>query len=897
MDRYPHKWIHELAALIIRSTLGWRFAVADMMERPAIVTQTQTDMKDASHLQSLGNSCYSLACDRIEYVKEELPVPHESIQMLGHYRLLEEIGHGGMGRVYLAEDTRLGRQIALKVLPENVATDPNRLRRFETEARAAAALNHPNIVTLHSVEEDGGTRFITMELIRGQPLRQLVGVNGLAEHCRYNLAVQLANAVAAAHDAGITHRDLKPDNVMVLDSGVVKVLDFGLAKLAANPTPELGDNEATRTELDRTTPGVVLGTVSYMSPEQAQGYAVDFRSDIFSLGVLLFEMATGKRPFEGHGTVAVLSAIVKDTPPPLREVDPSLPEELESLVTACLAKDPASRPASATEVAKVLMKLRDQAHGRSTAAPERSKSRASQIAIWGGVLLIATVVVALIELREPQGPRWNNDQSLAHIKQLIDSGQSSDALELARSAPTADLVPNRLWREMTTIVTLRTDPAGASVSMRPWNDAEKGWTRIGETPLEEVRVASAVNLWRIEKQGYPTLELAYAGRPDEMTLRLVPDAALAHVPGGRTSLKYLPGFRETEPVVLADYLVDRKEITNREFSAFVDAGGYERAEYWAHPFTEEGRELSFDEAMSRFVDATGRPGPSTWQLGKYPEGQAEHPVAGISWFEAAAYAKFVGKHLPTIFHWFRASGQTMAPALIPAGNYAASGPRHVGPAVQPGAYGLYDMAGNMREWCLNASGDSRFILGGSWNDPSYMFQQGDHRPPFDRSPTNGFRCVDYSPNEGPLSAATASVVLALRDITTIASASDEEFEQFLRFYDYRPVELDAKVEMVGESPSWRRERVEYSAGYDDERMFAWLFLPEASRPPYQAVVLFPGANAFDVRSSVEVDDLVSWDAVDFVVEQGRAVLYPVFKQMYERKTSKTPREFDVFELP
>lgn len=810
--------------------------------------------------------------------------PH---QIVGHYRILSEIGRGGMGRVYLAEDTRLGRRVALKALPDDVATDPDRLRRLEIEARAAAALNHPNIVTLYSVEEADGMRFITMELVSGRPLARLIGEEGVPGEDLLDFAAQLASGVAAAHEAGIAHRDLKPDNVMVLDSGVVKVLDFGLAKLAAEPPrrPEPGD--PTRTVGGQTEAGVVVGTALYMSPEQAQGHPVDLRSDVFSLGVLLFEMATGKRPFGGDGTVAVLSSIVKDPAPRLRDVEPSLPEALDRLITSCLAKDPASRPSSAAEVATELERLRDRARGQP------ASKRSTGIAIGAFVLVLAVGI--FFALRWDREPRWDDDQSLARIRQLIAAGRRAEAFDLARTAPSAGKIPDRLWREISATVTLRTDPPGAQVSLRTWDDAGSEWTDLGRTPLDGVTVASAVHIWRLVKEGFPPLELAYGGAPPELTLRLVPDAAKVHVPGGRASLRYLSSFSGVEPVVLDDCIFDRRETTNREFLAFIEAGGYERPEYWVHPFTENGHELGFEEAMRRFLDATGRPGPATWRLGKYPRGQDDHPVAGVSWFEAAAYAKFAGKSLPTIFHWSHASGPTMAPALVPAGNYDSDGPRPADSTVRPGAYGLHDMAGNVREWCLNASGESRFILGGGWSDPSYMFLTPDLRSPFDRSSANGIRCVDYSPGRGPSPEAAAPVVLEMRDITLVEPVSDEEFERIRRLHDYAPVALEPTVEIVDETPFWTRQRIEYRAGSDDERMFSWLFLPKSSQPPYQAVVLVPGANSFDVPSSASVDDLVSWDGVDFVVEQGRAVLCPVLKHTYERRTSKSPRNFDSLE--
>ena len=212
---------------------------------------------------------------------------------LGHYRIASRLGKGGMGEVYLAEDTKLGRRVALKVLPAEVAGDPERRRRFEREAQAVAALNHPNIVMVHSVEEAEGVHFITVELVEGQTLSQLIPRDGLPLGRFFDLAVPLADAISAAHEQGITHRDLKPENVMVTGEGRVKVLDFGLAKLTEGVAA--GEAAAERPTATATEPGKILGTVAYMSPEQAQGKPVDHRSDVFSLGVVLYVMATGRR--------------------------------------------------------------------------------------------------------------------------------------------------------------------------------------------------------------------------------------------------------------------------------------------------------------------------------------------------------------------------------------------------------------------------------------------------------------------------------------------------------------------------------------------------------------------------------------------------------------------------
>src|SRR5450755_4392285 len=232
---------------------------------------------------------------------------------LGAYEIQSPLGTGGMGEVYRATDTKLGRDVALKVLPAEMARDPERLARFRREAKALAQIDHPNIVTIYSVEDFDGVHFLTMQLVEGLPLDGLISQSGLPVDQIIAIAGSLAAALAAAHEKGIVHRDLKPANVMITNDGRVKVLDFGLAKEAAPDKP----NDATMTLTNPTQPGVVMGTPAYMSPEQISGQPLDYRTDIFSLGVILYEMAAGKRPFHGSSSAELISAILRDTPPPV----------------------------------------------------------------------------------------------------------------------------------------------------------------------------------------------------------------------------------------------------------------------------------------------------------------------------------------------------------------------------------------------------------------------------------------------------------------------------------------------------------------------------------------------------------------------------------------------------
>ncbi len=306
------------------------------------------------------------------------PVTLPSGSRLGPYEILAPLGAGGMGEVYRAHDPRLGRDVAIKVLPADLTGDAESRRRFEHEARAAAALNHPNIVTIHSVEESGGTMFLTMELVDGRPLSERIPAGGIPTGELLPMAVALAEAVAAAHVRGVIHRDLKPGNVLVDDAGQIKVLDFGLARLVDPVAPQGADLAQTMTQ-----EGIVVGTYPYMSPEQALGRPVDARSDLFSLGAVLYEMATGRRPFRGSTAVEVVGKILHQAPDPLDSDANSGRDSLARVIWKCLEKEADRRYQTARDLVADLRNLdRDLRAGRTDPAPGRAPdARIESIAI------------------------------------------------------------------------------------------------------------------------------------------------------------------------------------------------------------------------------------------------------------------------------------------------------------------------------------------------------------------------------------------------------------------------------------------------------------------------------------------------------------------------------------
>ena len=319
---------------------------------------------------------------------------------LGAYEIIALIGAGGMGQVYRARDTKLGREVALKLLADAVSTDAERRLRFDREARTLASLNHPGIVTIFAVEQAGEHQFIAMELVEGRPLSEVMGKGALELDRALGIAAQIAGAIAAAHKHGIVHRDLKPANVMIGPHDRVKVLDFGLAKLRAEVA---GDGATLLPTKEITGQGRILGTVSYMSPEQAEGRAIDDRSDVFSLGVVLYEMATGERPFKGDTSLSVLSAILKDTPKPITDISPGLPRELARYIRRCLSKDPDERYQSALDLRNDLEELKRDAQSGEVLDAGTARKTKKPPAWWAAIAaaIVAMLAVGWAATRQP----------------------------------------------------------------------------------------------------------------------------------------------------------------------------------------------------------------------------------------------------------------------------------------------------------------------------------------------------------------------------------------------------------------------------------------------------------------------------------------------------------------
>ncbi|HEY2018436.1 MAG TPA: protein kinase, partial [Bryobacteraceae bacterium] len=585
-------------------------------------------------------------------------------QTVSHYRIQEMLGAGGMGVVYKAFDTKLDRVVALKFLPPHVRHDHGLKRRLTEEARLASALDHPNIVVIHDIDETpGGDLFIAMAFHEGSTLRDRIGT-GLPVPEALQIARQIASGLARAHEANVLHRDIKPGNIIVARDGITRIIDFGLAK---------------STDATATVDGTAKGTPIYMSPEQASGKPVDRRTDLWSLGAVLFEMLTGAPPFRGDSQLSVMRAIVHDEPPKLLAVRPDIPGEVNAIVVRALEKDPARRYQSAAEMVRDL-----SAALASLDAPARRPSgMRAAYAISALVLILLIAGGSAWFYQRSERRHWAREQAIPEIARLAGENKSVAAFVLmgkaGRYVP-GDAQLAQIADGLTHVVSVRSSPPGASVEIKDYLSPGDPWLPLGTTPLENVRIPNGYLRWRISKAG--TGE--YLGAPGtgdihgpfrefNFPLGLAASSPEGMVPVPATKFfTYNWAFGELGPYDLPTFYIDRFEVTNRQFQDFVDKGGYQKREYWKEKFIRDGRELSWDQAMDLMRDSSGRPGPSTWEAGHYPAGQADFPVGGVSWYEAMAYAEFAGKSLPTIAQWYLAAPSDIGRYVVQHSNFSGT---------------------------------------------------------------------------------------------------------------------------------------------------------------------------------------------------------------------------------
>ena len=548
-----------------------------------------------------------------------------------------------------------------------------------------------------------------------------------------------------------------------------------------------------------------------------------------------------------------------------------------------------------------------------------SRAPAGRRGRWIGVAAaIAAVVAGFFAFERYQNrageAAWLAD-SLAMVREHVENDAYGPAYQLAREIEHragSQTVGADLWNQMSVAVGITTEPPGAGISVRVYSDAE-GWLPIGESPLETIRLPLAVLVLKIEKEGYETAyrvthnpglftrNAAYDVRIQDffgrfdiqlptivLTARGNASADMVVVPETDFPLQFA-GFDIVESIQIPAYSIDRTEVTNRAYSEFVAAGGYENPEYWqALSFVDESGPVQWREAARRFTDKTGKPGPATWEFGTFPPGRDDHPVAGISWFEAMAYAAFRDKRLPTLGHWVRAAVllfeccEPIAPSLMRFSNFGDD-TLPVASTLGVGPYGTHDMAGNVREWIWNAADDHRLIMGAAHTDAPYVFHSRDHASPWDRSVTNGVRLAtwDDAPEDflSPIDMGLAPNTVALEDL---APVPDDVFHDLVTAFSKPLGRMEPRVDYEKEMQFGTLRKVSLRTGASEERFPIYLLHPN-SAPPYQTTVFMGGVGGFMTKNEIETE--LHWNEEEIfsmLLRSGRAVVWPVFYGSFER---------------
>lgn len=845
---------------------------------------------------------------------------------ISSFQIIKLIGSGGMGEVYLAKDLRLNRNVALKFL---TLSDENSNKRFLREAQSAAALEHPHICTIHEIAEDSGREFIVMQYVEGETLSTWIKRQPLKIKDALEIAIQIADALSEAHSRGIIHRDIKPANIIISTNNQVKVLDFGLAKKIA-----LGEanNEASFKTL-LSLPGVIMGTVSYMSPEQVRGQEADIRSDLWSLGVLLYEMVTGKTPFTGDNSVEKLAAILYQEPEKRTEI----PQELTEILNKSLQKESKNRYQNANEMIKDLRRLKQEldfeeqllVHVSSTSGEKGINEKISQylsdhptIEIkaetekikrknnWKTYIFSSLALFAIIF---GGYYLWNYIQlnqareNLKKIEELATAEKYFEAYDLA--VQTEKILPNnetliRLLPTISDTLSVDSDQKGARVYLRRYNSPER--QLVGETPLTELRIARGHYVLQIEKEGFETFERTISGIIPSVGGSFIASPPLiietklfekgkipprmVFVLGGEYSL--VNWSRPTEKKVnLDEFFIDKYEVTNAEYKEFITAGGYVRPELWKTPFVQDGKIVPMGDALKKLKDKTGLPAPRSWTNQSYPKGKDNFPVTDITWYEAAAYAEFRGKRLPTVFQWEKAARDgafdprynAMPWGFIKQGettdnraNFRGTDTVSVeGNEFGMSPFGAYNMAGNVSEWNLNQSPEGFVTSGGAWNDLAYSFGDYGEYPGFYQSNRIGFRCVS-TPNE--TTSDQGGQMLPPAEIPEYKPSNDSDFKIWLSHYEYDKVPLNAQILEFSETTDWRKEKIIFT-GEGGEKAIAYLYLPKNSAAPLQVLHYVPPGDV--VRGIRSLPDSIEMFAAPFI-KSGRAVFAVVLKGYLER---------------
>jgi serine/threonine protein kinase/formylglycine-generating enzyme required for sulfatase activity len=868
---------------------------------------------------------------KVGLVNSGEPPSYKNGDRIGSFKIIELLGAGGMGEVYLAKDLRLNRNVALKFL---TLMEENANKRFLREAQAAAALEHPHICTIHEIARENSREFIVMQYIEGETLSSLIKKGPLPIAEAVDIALQVAEALTEAHFKGIVHRDIKPANIIVSANKQVKVLDFGLAKRV---TFDVSESESSFKTL-LSSPGMVLGTVSYMSPEQVRGQAVDHRTDLWSLGMVIYEMLSGKTLFAGISPVEKLAAILYQRP----EKHLKIPPELDQVLEKSLEKDLDKRYQSAAQMMEDLRYLKQEldfeeqllVHVTSPANDKEINQKISQYLSehptleiksfqppkrsfgWKNILVFGAIGSFLVFAGFYLWKYYKLNKTHENIikaEKLATAEKNFEAYDLAVEAEKFLPLDETLAKVLPTIsdtLTVNSEPAGARVYLRRYDKSSEGKfperELIGETPIKDLRIARGQYILQVEKEGFAKFERTISGiiprvggsfiasPPLKIETKLIESTKvperMVFVPGSEYGL--VNWSRSTEKKVkLDDFFIDKYEVTNAEYKEFILAGGYVKMGFWKVPFFKEGKVITMDEALKFLKDKTGLPGPRSWTNQSFPEGKANFPVTDITWYEAAAYAEFRGKKLPSVFQWEKSARDgafdprynAMPWGFIKQGETTDNRANFRGTGTVAAdenefgmsPFGALNMAGNVSEWNLNQSPQGFVTSGGAWNDLVYSFGDYGEYPGFFASNRIGFRCVL---NSTGTQSDEGGQMIPQAETPDYPVSSDNDFKSWLTHYEYDKKPLNAQIIETKDEGDWTREKISFN-GEGGEQALAFLYLPKNAARPIQVLQYVPPGDV--VRGIHSLPDSIEMFATPFI-KSGRAVFAVVLKGYIDR---------------
>jgi len=517
--------------------------------------------------------------------------------------------------------------------------------------------------------------------------------------------------------------------------------------------------------------------------------------------------------------------------------------------------------------------------------------KTSLIILVTGIIIIAGITITKLIYNQKKRSYARN-VLIPEIQKLVDENFTPpcSAFNLAIEAGKYlhdDSLLLKLWPKISAEYSLHTKPERAKLFWKDYTRPQDPWKLVGITPLENFRLPLAYKRIKIEKEGFETIvltSLSLLGLGTKESVRLDSTGTLPQNMVrvlSRIAPRSNMGRVKYAGKMVGEFLADRCEVTNKEYKQFLDAGGYSTKSFWKYPFYKDMEEISWDSAMKIFIDKAGKPGPAGWEVGSYPSGEGNYPVTGVSWYEAAAYAEFCGKSLPTVYHWSVIAETANGMYIIPFSNLNGKSIVPVGSMEGMSSYGIYDLAGNAREWCFNGNGikGEHYNVGGGWNDPLYSFHGAGTQPGLDRSPSNGFRCIKVLPGDSTINNLIGSINQPQTEYYKEKPVDDKIFNILIRQYDYDKTPLNDEVTYTADSVYWKIERVSLDAAYNNERFDVYLFIPKSIKPPFQPVIYFPGSNVIYLNKFSNSYLTTS----DFIVKSGRVLIWPVLKGTFERK--------------